>query len=409
MIDDLQIIDMVILERLINVADLEEARRQQKRDGGDLYNILIENGFVDEEKTIVALAHLLSIPCVGLRKFQPDPEVTSLVPCAMAAQMRLIPLSVSRQSDPPTLYLAMANPIDIIALDEVGELTGFDVVGYLAGPLEIARTLERCYGQAIYQQKVESRGGMLARTSGRDPFAGPSVSQLMDLPTLEEMSRSVRSQSVEAPADEPPLDLGKTRKPSSWSGELSDIDSVDDEVELASVEEEEILELDLEGFSDSPASEIFGGNASRIFMSPEMLTEAGRRRIEEMEQQSSPSQLESSLGNATVLGRFKMIEEDEASAMAKAAVQRAVDRADSLDEVEIIEDDEDDGLFPHELTHHTIEILKVEFKAKSTQDVFEAAETRSLVLALIGALERSGLVSEAEVLSELASQKSAAD
>ena len=243
MIDDLQIIDMVILERLINVADLEEARRQQKRDGGDLYNILIENGFVDEEKTIVALAHLLSIPCVGLRKFQPDPEVTSLVPCAMAAQMRLIPLSVSRQSDPPTLYLAMANPIDIIALDEVGELTGFDVVGYLAGPLEIARTLERCYGQAIYQQKVESRGGMLARTSGRDPFAGPSVSQLMDLPTLEEMSRSVRSQSVEAPADEPPLDLGKTRKPSSWSGELSDIDSVDDEVELASVEEEEVLHL----------------------------------------------------------------------------------------------------------------------------------------------------------------------
>ncbi len=426
MIDDEKVARLVLQERLIDEGGLDEARRQQRRHGGDLYGVLIENGFVDEERTITAVAQVLNIPCVSLREFEPESQTTALLPVALAARHRLIALGVSREQDPPALYLAMSNPIDMIALDEIGQATGMDVVGFLAGPLDIDRTLERCYGHAIYQHQVQSLEGLLGDNSAglRDPFAGPSVSQLLDLPMLEgigvfEGGAARRGAPAPFGSDEEGSEV------SSKKGSSTNLDvppmlihapaPILDSVDLASLEVfDEMLEVDLEGFGDVQDVDLFGVRGSRIFMSPESLTEAGRQRLMEVSQASISAQ--NKAGNATVIGPFKTLETPEAAAIAKAQRAQAAfksgvsaaRRSASSDETVSADDNLSQLPFPRELTGRSVRLLNQVVLEASAEDVLASTPPEALLRAAIRALIKRELLTEAELLQEL-SQATKAD
>jgi len=88
----------------------------------------------------------LNIPCVSLKEFKGTEDVIDLLSAELAKRYKVIPLGLDKSQR--SLYLAMANPIDVFAMDEVSTTTGCDVMAFLAGPLDIAQALERCYGRA---------------------------------------------------------------------------------------------------------------------------------------------------------------------------------------------------------------------------------------------------------------------
>ncbi|MEO1271166.1 MAG: hypothetical protein AAFX99_23995, partial [Myxococcota bacterium] len=151
MIGDRQLTELLLSQELLDRDGLQEALRLQKRHGGDLYGIVIENCLVDEEHTVTCVAKQLNIPCVSLKDFQGTPDVIDLLSAELATRYKVVPLGLTR--DQRSLYLAMANPIDVTAMEEVSTATGCDVMAFLAGPLDIAQTLERCYGRMIYDNR----------------------------------------------------------------------------------------------------------------------------------------------------------------------------------------------------------------------------------------------------------------
>ncbi len=204
MIPDREMASLLLEHHLIDRARLDEAMGLQKRHGGELYTVAIENGLVDEEQTIRLVAQKLSLPCVSLRAFEADPEVLELVPAHLARRHQVIPVGLG---DDDSLYLAMANPIDFDAMEEVGQRAGRDVVALLAGPLDIERTLERVY-EPPEQAASFALGGLfmapLAPAAAAEPVELEELDDVLDLPSmddaLEDLGESellVRSQQIE--------------------------------------------------------------------------------------------------------------------------------------------------------------------------------------------------------------------
>jgi type IV pilus assembly protein PilB len=152
MIDEQQLRDLLLLHDLVDEGGLAAAAQLQQRHGGDLYGVLIDHGLVPEESLVALVGQVLRVPCVSLKDFKADPDLSRMLPAELAARWRAVPLGWDQTPDGKTqVYLAMANPLDMEALEELGDYAGGDVVPLLAGPIDIDQTLERVYGGAIYK------------------------------------------------------------------------------------------------------------------------------------------------------------------------------------------------------------------------------------------------------------------
>ena len=123
---------------------VEAALQEQRRSGGRLGEVLVSRGLADEE----AVARCLSLQ-LGLRYAAPplsaDVEAAGLISEEMARQRLVLPLAIHSRS----LRLAMADPLDLGAVDDVQFRTGRRVEPVVVSPSSIHRGLERAYGQGL--------------------------------------------------------------------------------------------------------------------------------------------------------------------------------------------------------------------------------------------------------------------
>jgi len=145
MLEDRQLSQMFLRKGLIDESALDKAKELSADRGASLYEILLREEFVNEEKAIVAVSKQLNLPCVSLREFEANRKILDLVTREMATEYQLMPLGLTEEDGERKLYVAMANPLDIDAIEEVGKMTGFPVVQLLAGPNDIEDAIERCY------------------------------------------------------------------------------------------------------------------------------------------------------------------------------------------------------------------------------------------------------------------------
>lgn len=120
----------ILLERgFVTPEQLEIALNQQPSSGKRLGDLLVDTGVISEEQLLEAISDRLSIPRLSLGSMVIDPHVISRVPVELARRFTLIPVFAIGN----TLTLAMADPLNIIAIDEIKYRTGCD----------IKRTIER--------------------------------------------------------------------------------------------------------------------------------------------------------------------------------------------------------------------------------------------------------------------------
>jgi len=145
--------DILMEQELLDTSQLAQAVAEQKKSGLPLSRILVEMAFVSEEDIVVALSEQLGIPHIRVDNYNIPPEVIEDVPETLARQYVLIP--ISKTGD--TLTVAMADPLNIMALDDLKMFTGRNIEVMVSLASEINAAIWKYYGegtenaeQAIY-------------------------------------------------------------------------------------------------------------------------------------------------------------------------------------------------------------------------------------------------------------------
>ncbi len=135
------IIEILLKSKRLQAEQIEKALQIQKQKEIPLRRVLVEQGFISEEELLSLLSSQLYIPILHLTKYKFNPEIIKLIPEHIARQYCLIPLSRMGNS----LTVAMADPLNIFALDDLRTLTGCNIDIVLSFQDEIFRTIDTQY------------------------------------------------------------------------------------------------------------------------------------------------------------------------------------------------------------------------------------------------------------------------
>ena len=141
--------DLLVEEGVITQEQLVKALQMQQTEkkGDRLGLVLIDMGVTSEKDIMRALCHQLKIESIDLSTIRIPEEVIKLVEEGVLRKNNLIPFAFSPRN-PNLLQVAMSDPLDIRAMDDLSIITGFQVERYVATPSDIAATIDRYYGNA---------------------------------------------------------------------------------------------------------------------------------------------------------------------------------------------------------------------------------------------------------------------
>ena len=126
---------------IISQQQLEDALALQKEKGGLIGEILVELGLVKEEDIAQALTAQYGFPYLPLGNYEINPEVIEVVPGRVARQYLLVPIDRIGNN----LTLAMSNPLNIQAIEDVELLAGCSVQTFVSTSSDIKKAIEKYY------------------------------------------------------------------------------------------------------------------------------------------------------------------------------------------------------------------------------------------------------------------------
>lgn len=141
--------DLLVGVQVITQEQLDEALEAQKTDykGQKLGNILIEKGFTQDEIIAEALCHQLGLERVHLGAMQIDEQVLKTVPEDVLKKYNLIPFEFA-PDNPNELHIAMSDPMDMNAMDDLRIITQLNIVAYVTTTNDISAAIDRYFGNS---------------------------------------------------------------------------------------------------------------------------------------------------------------------------------------------------------------------------------------------------------------------
>jgi type IV pilus assembly protein PilB len=135
--------ELLVRENLISVQQLRKAQEEQQKSGARIGSALIRTGAIEESKLTDFLSKQYGVPAINLRDFDIDPDIIKLVPKDVAEKHLVIP--VNRAG--PALIVAMCDPSNIYAVDDLKFLTGYNVESVVASEVSIREAIEKYYAE----------------------------------------------------------------------------------------------------------------------------------------------------------------------------------------------------------------------------------------------------------------------
>jgi len=136
--------EILINNKIITQEQLDQALSVQKQKGGKLSDIIVDLKFIKENELVSLLSEGIGLPLIDLKRFKIDYEIVKSVPVEIARHYQLVP--ISKMGD--TITLAMADPLNIFAIDHVEALTGFKINPIISSSRDIMQTIEVSYPDA---------------------------------------------------------------------------------------------------------------------------------------------------------------------------------------------------------------------------------------------------------------------
>src|SRR3954464_12845869 len=133
--------ELLLKEKRITPAQLQEALNYQKTSGGKLGFNLVKLGFVKDEEITALLSKQYGVPSINLSQFEIDPAIVKLIPAETAQKYQIIPLSRAGA----TLTIAMTDPTNVFAMDDIKFMTGYNVEPVVASETAVTEAIARYY------------------------------------------------------------------------------------------------------------------------------------------------------------------------------------------------------------------------------------------------------------------------
>jgi len=133
---------LLIAANLITENQLKEALNLQKKEGGRLGSKLVKLGYITEEKLVDFLSKQYGVPSINLNNYEIDPQVLKIIPAEMAKKYMIIPVARTGA----TLTVAMADPSNLFAIDDIKFMTGYNVDVVVASESSILEAIKKYYG-----------------------------------------------------------------------------------------------------------------------------------------------------------------------------------------------------------------------------------------------------------------------
>ncbi len=147
--------DILVETGVVTPQQLTEALAQQRRTRERLGRVLVDIGAATEKQIAQALAAQLDLPLINLSSARIDPNAVKLIPEVLARKRRVLPL----QLDGGQIVVAVADPLDVFALDDVGIAARRPVKPVVAVESEVMAAIERAYGMGAAAQAVLGDAG----------------------------------------------------------------------------------------------------------------------------------------------------------------------------------------------------------------------------------------------------------
>ena len=143
--------ELLVERKVITAGQLEKALIVQQGKGGLLGEILVDLGFCNEE----AIAHVLTVqygfPFLPLSNYEVDTEVLKMIPENVARQFVLIPIDKVGN----TLTVAMSNPLNRQAIEDLEMVTGCDILVFVSTTTEIRKAVDHYYKKNSVKKGVD--------------------------------------------------------------------------------------------------------------------------------------------------------------------------------------------------------------------------------------------------------------
>jgi type IV pilus assembly protein PilB len=136
--------EILIKESLITQDQLQKALDFQRANGGKLGSCLTKMGFITDDDITGVLSRQYGVPSINLKYYEIDPTVIKLIPVDTAVRYQVVPLSRVGS----VLTIAMTDPTNVFAMDDIKFMTGFNVEPVVASESAIGEAITRFYGGA---------------------------------------------------------------------------------------------------------------------------------------------------------------------------------------------------------------------------------------------------------------------
>jgi len=171
--------ELLLKEKRISAEQLQQALTAQKANGGKLGFNLVKLGFVKDEEITALLSKQYGVPSINLAQFEIDPAVIKLIPSETANKYQIVPLSRAGA----TLTIAMTDPTNVFAMDDIKFMTGYNVEPVVASETAVTDAITKYYPAAPAGAKAPTKKEPTTQVP-----SGPQVSALeMASKGLEEL------------------------------------------------------------------------------------------------------------------------------------------------------------------------------------------------------------------------------
>jgi type IV pilus assembly protein PilB len=178
--------ELLINKKLISPEQLDKALAVQKEKGGKISNILVDLKFIKESELALTLSEGLGFAIIDLKRLNIDYETAKIVPVEVAQHYQIIP--ISKVGD--TVTLAMADPLNIFAIDHVETLTGYKINPIIASSPDILQAID-----VVYPETTQGFIDDLVKE-----MSTPGIELIKEkkevLPTEQELSRISREAPI---------------------------------------------------------------------------------------------------------------------------------------------------------------------------------------------------------------------
>src|SRR6266568_5960506 len=176
--------ELLLKETMVTPQQLQEALSHQKMNGGKLGKAFVSLGYVRDEEITSLLSRQYGVPSINLDHFEVDPAIIKIIPAETARKYQILPLSRSGA----TLTIAMADPTNVFAMDDIKFMTGYNVEPVVASETSLEEAIEKYYGSTrSLQLKQEGGGGGGGGGGGHQTTTSSNFGKLGEAPSLKDV------------------------------------------------------------------------------------------------------------------------------------------------------------------------------------------------------------------------------